>query len=38
MFGKNSCKISGTVKKDKIVTKLEVKLTDDIKKLKVLLV
>jgi DNA replication and repair protein RecF len=35
MFGKNSCKISGTVKKDKIVTKLEVKLTDDIKKLKV---
>ena len=35
MFGKNSCKISGTVKKEKIITKLEVKLADDVKKLKV---
>ena len=35
MFGKNKCKISGTVKKDKIISKLEIEISEEIKKLKV---
>ena len=34
-IGKTSCKLLGTVKKNKIITKLEINLTDDSKKLKV---
>ena len=33
MFGKQRCKISGSVKKDKILTKLSVELAEDTKKL-----
>ena len=35
MFDKNKCKISGTVKKNKIISKLEVEITEDYKKLRV---
>jgi DNA replication and repair protein RecF len=35
MFNRNKCKIEGVVKKDKIISKLEVVITDDIKKLSV---
>ena len=35
MFEKNKCKISGVVKRDKIVTKLEIELSENEKKLKV---
>ena len=34
-IGKTNCKLLGTVKKNKIITKLEINLTDDSKKLKV---
>ena len=33
MFDKNKCKINGTIKKDKIITKLDVEITEDTKKL-----
>ena len=35
MFGKQKCKINGVVKKNKIVSKLEVEITDDFKKLRI---
>lgn len=35
MFGKNNCKISGSVRKNKIINKLEVSINEDIKTLKV---
>ncbi len=35
MFGKEKCKISGVVKKDKIISKLEIDIINDEKKLKV---
>lgn len=35
MFGKNKCKLEGVIKKDKIISKLEVEISDDIKKLRV---
>ncbi len=35
MFNKNKCKISGVIKRDKIVTKLEIELNEDEKKLRV---
>ena len=35
MFDKNICKISGVVKKDKIISKLEIEMTEEVKKLKV---
>ena len=35
MFQKDKCKISGSIKKDKILTKLNVEITDDTKKLSV---
>ena len=35
MFGKNKCKLSGTVKKDKIISKLEIEISEEIKKLKI---
>ena len=35
MFHKNRCKISGVVKKDKIISKLEIEITEEAKKLKV---
>lgn len=35
MFGKKKCKISGVVKNDKIISKLEVEITDDSKKLRI---
>ncbi len=35
MFGKNKCKISGVVKKDRVISKLEIELTEESKKLKV---
>ena len=35
MFDKKSCKLDGVIKKDKIVSKLEVLISDEIKKLKV---
>ena len=35
MFGKNKCKLSGTVKKDRIISKLEIEISDDSKKLRV---
>lgn len=35
MFGKNKCKISGVVKKDKIISKLEIVITDAGKKLSI---
>ena len=34
-FDKNKCKISGVVKKDKVVSKLEIEITEEEKKLKV---
>ena len=33
MFDKQKCKINGTIKKDKIITKLDVEITEDTKKL-----
>ena len=33
MFDKSKCKINGTIKKDKIITKLDVEITEDTKKL-----
>jgi len=35
MFNKNKCKISGVVKNNKIISKLEVEITEDYKKLRV---
>ena len=35
MFDKNKCKISGSVKKEKVLTKLNVEITEDTKKLSV---
>ena len=35
MFNKNKCKINGVVKKDKIISKLEIEITEDNKKLRV---
>ena len=35
MFDKDKCKLSGVVKNDRVVSKLEIEITDDIKKLKV---
>ena len=35
MFDKNKCKLSGVVKNEKIISKLEIEITDEIKKLKV---
>ena len=35
MFSKDKCKISGSVKKDKVLTKLSVEITEDTKKLNV---
>ena len=35
MFNKDKCKINGTIKKDKIITKLNVEITNDTKKLTV---
>ena len=35
MFDKSKCKISGVIKKDKIITKLNVEITEDTKKLSV---
>lgn len=35
MFGKEKCKINGVVKKDKIISKLEVEITNDYKKFRV---
>ena len=35
MFGKKKCKLSGTIKKDKIITKLEIDMTEEEKKLKI---
>ena len=35
MFDKSKCKISGTVKNNKIISKLEVEITDEYKKLKI---
>lgn len=35
MFSKNKCRIGGTVQKDKILTKLDVEITEDTKKLSV---
>ena len=32
MFDKNKCKISGSVKKEKVLTKLNVEITEDTKK------
>ena len=32
MFNKNKCKISGTIKKDRLITKLNVEITNDTKK------
>ena len=34
-IGKKGCKLSGTVKKDKVITKLEINISEDLKKLKV---
>jgi DNA replication and repair protein RecF len=35
MFNKNKCKLNGVVKKDKIISKLEIEITNDTKKLSV---
>ena len=35
MFNKEKCKINGVIKKDKIISKLEVEITNDSKKLRV---
>ena len=35
MFGRDKCKISGVVKKEKIISNLEVNITNDIKKLNI---
>ena len=35
MFGKNKCKINGTVKNNKIISKLEVEISEELKKLKI---
>ena len=35
MFGKNRCKINGVVKKNKIISKLEIEMNEDSKKLRV---
>ena len=35
MFGKNSCKINGTVKRNRIISKLEVEVSNDSKRLRV---
>lgn len=35
MFGKNKCKLNGVVKKNKIISKLEIEMVDDLKKLRV---
>lgn len=35
MFGKKKCKISGVIKKDKIISKLEIEMDDNTKKLRI---
>ena len=35
MFGKKNCKIGGLVKKDKVLTRLQIEIAEDIKKLKI---
>ena len=35
MFDKDKCKLSGVVKKDRVVSKLEIEITNELKKLKV---
>ena len=35
MFDKDKCKLTGVVKKERVVSKLEIEITDEIKKLKV---
>jgi len=35
MFGKNKCKLSGVVKKDKVVSKLDIEITEGEKRLKI---